>query len=248
MGHRETAGRMEKMHAELAELKEVAEHAKREGQHDKADQLYERAMRMTDEIKAHQREAGEKNVHEAEKRIVQLQEMANQAKQRGQMDKAEHLWAEAQELKGALKREMGHRETAGRMEKMHAELAELKEVAEHAKREGWHDKADVLRKKAEHLAEKIAMTAQQGKGHIKKGIEELHAMAAKAKEAGYHEKAEVLLQKAKNLGRHVRDVAERDKEKAHKKSLEHLVEELRSEVKDLRQEVERLKHSRQVHD
>jgi hypothetical protein len=242
--HREKAKHMEEMHAELAELKEAIQHAKREGQHDKAAELHEKARIMAGEIKAHQREAGDKKLHEAEKRIVQLQEMARQAKQRGEMDKAEHLWAEAKELKGALKREMEHRETAGRMEKVHAQLAELKEAIEHAKREGQHDKADALRKKAEHLAEKIAMAAQQGRVRIKNEIEKLHAMAAKAKEAGYHEKAEALLQKARNLGRHVRDMAEGDKEKAHRQELQRLIEELRNEVKGLRQEVERLKQSR----
>jgi len=245
MEHRDKAKHIKEMHAKLAGLKEAIEHAKREGQHDKADELRKKAERIANEIMAHQREAQEKKLHEAEKRVVHLQEMASQAKQRGEMDKAERLWAEAKELKGALKREIEHREKAKHMEEMHAELVELKEAAEHAKREGWHDKADALRKKAEQLAGKIAMTAQQGKGHIKKNIEQLHAMAKKAKEAGYHEKAEALLQKAKNLGRHLRDVAEGDKEKAHKKDLERLVEELRNEVKGLRQEVEKLKQSRQ---
>jgi len=247
------AGRMEKMHAEL---KEAIEHAKREGHHDKAAELHERARIMADEIKAHQREAGEKKFHEAEKRVVQLQEMANQAKQRGEMDKAERLWAEAKELKGLLKREIEHRETAGRMEKIHAELAELKEAIEHAKREGQHDKADELRKKAERMTDEIkahvkeaAKTALREKGHaIKNEIEHLHAMAAKAKEAGDHEKAEAILGKAKNLQRQLLDVAEREKEKAHKKDLGHLVEKLRDEVNRLREEVEKLKHSRQGHD
>jgi len=242
------ARRMEKMHAQLAELKEAAEHAKRQGQHDKAAELRKKAEKIADEIRAHVKEAEARKLDEAEERIGRLLDMVREAKERGELDKAERLWAEAEGLKRALKREFEHPETAGYMQKMHAQLAELKEAAEHAKRQGQHDKADALRKKAELLAEKIAMTAQQGKGRIKKDIEKLHAMAKKAKEAGYHEKAEALLQKAKNLGRHVLDVAEGDKEKAHKKDLEHLVEELRNEVKGLRQEVEKLKQSRQGHE
>jgi len=244
-GRREMAGRMEEMHAQLAELKEAVERAKREGQHDKAAQLHEKARIMAAEIMAHERQAGDKKLAEAEERIVQLYEMAREAKERGEMDKAERLGAEAKELKVLLKREVERREMAGRMGEMHAQLAELKEAAEQAKREGQHDKAAQLREKAEQLAGKITETAHRGKDQdIKKEIEHLHALARKEKEAGHPEKAEAILQEAKNLERHFRDAAEGEKEMAHKKDLEYLVEKLRDEVNRLREEVERHKHSR----
>ena len=147
---------------------------------------------------------------EIRERIEKLRSMAREAE-----EKAKHFRAEAKELKEALKREIGRRQMAGRMEKMHAGLAELKEAIEHAKREGWHDKAAELHERAMRMTDEIkahvkeaAKTALREKGHaIKNEIERLHAMAGKAKEAGYHEKAKAILQKVKNLQRQLRDVA-----------------------------------------
>ena len=112
---------MEKMHARLAELKEAAKHAERQGRHDEAAELHDKARKIAEEIDAHARGARKRQFQEAE------------------------------EIERARKRELEHREMAEHTDKMHARLAELHEAAEHAKRQGRHDKAEALLREAEEL-------------------------------------------------------------------------------------------------
>lgn len=63
---RRNAEQIEKMHARIAELREAAEYAEREGQYDKADELREEARRVAEEIEAHVRKAKGRRPAEAE--------------------------------------------------------------------------------------------------------------------------------------------------------------------------------------
>lgn len=243
-GQREMPEPMDRMHDRLAELREAAKHAKREGHHDKAAELHEKAERMAEEIKAHERNAQKQKFPEAEQRLKQLMDEARQAEERGEMAQAKRLWVEAEEIKQALKREFGHREIAEHVENMHAKIAELKEAAERAEREGHHDKAAEFHKQAHKLAMEIEETAHQQEVHdIKSKIERLHVMAVQAKEAGHHDKAEAILREAKELEHHLKNVAGPQKKAPHKKDFEHQLEKLQDEINHLRRDVEELKRT-----
>jgi len=101
--------RIEQVHARLAELKEAAQQAEREGQPEKATQMREKAKKLAEEIEAFAQKTKGRMPAEAKQRIEQLRDMARQAKERGEMEKASQLWAEAEELERTLKREFESR-------------------------------------------------------------------------------------------------------------------------------------------
>jgi len=112
--HPREGQRIEQVHTRLAELKEAAQLAEREGQPEKAAQMREKAKKLAEEIKAFAQKtppsAGRGRMPaEAKQRIEQLRDMARQAKERGEMEKASQLWAEAEELERTLKREFERR-------------------------------------------------------------------------------------------------------------------------------------------
>ena len=78
-----------------------------------------------------------------------------------------------EEFEHAPRREFEHRELAEGVEKVRAKLAELKEAAEQAEREGRHDKAAKLHEKAEKIAEKIEQHARKAKDRMPAEAEEL---------------------------------------------------------------------------
>jgi len=78
-----------------------------------------------------------------------------------------------EEFEHAPMREFEHRKLAEGIEKMRAKLAELREAAEQAERQGHHDKAAQLRKKAEKIAEKIEQNARKAKDRMPAEAEEL---------------------------------------------------------------------------
>jgi len=105
--HPEMAAKMEILHAQIAELKEAAMQAEREGRHDKAAQLHQEAKMLADKLAANAGEVREIEAQRLKQQIIQLKEMAGEAKQQGQMEKAKELWAHAEELEQVLKREFG---------------------------------------------------------------------------------------------------------------------------------------------
>jgi chromosome segregation ATPase len=154
------AGQMEPMYAEIAELKEAAERAQREGQPDKAAELREKANRMAKEIAIHQRELGEGKRIEIKEQLGRLEKMAREAQERGEEEKAKRIRAEAEELKRGLKREFEQQEKKGPVKDMNVRLAELKEAAERAQREGQPDKAAELRRELEKVERGIREMAE----------------------------------------------------------------------------------------
>jgi len=145
------APQMEQMNAKLTELKEAAERAEQEGQHDKAAQLREKAKGMAKEIEIHQQELQEGKRIEPKEQLGRLEKMAREAEERGEKDKARNLRAEAKKLERDFAREPGQRERAGQIKEVQARLAELREAAQRAQREGRLDEATELRKEAEEL-------------------------------------------------------------------------------------------------
>lgn len=97
--------RIEQAHTRLAELKEAAEQAEREGQPEKAAEMREKAKKLAGEIEAFAQKAKGRMPAEAQERIERLRDMAAEAEKRGEVDKARGLWAEVKELEGAMKRE-----------------------------------------------------------------------------------------------------------------------------------------------
>lgn len=145
------AGQMEPMYAEIAELKEVAERAQREGQPEKAAELREKANRMAKEIAIHKRELGEGKRIEIKEQLGRLEKMVREAEERGEKDKAGNLRDQAEELKRGLKRELKQQEKKAPIKDMPGKLTELIKAAERAEREGRPDEAAELRREAEKL-------------------------------------------------------------------------------------------------
>jgi fused signal recognition particle receptor len=235
----------EQVHARIAELKEAAKLAEQEGQHDRAAQLREKVMVLTRELEARDREVQDVKHVELKEKLIHLEELAREAKERGEMDKAERLLAEAKELKaaaGGLKPPKEKQESAERINPMHAELAELKKAAQRAEREGRPDEAAELREKAQNIAKEIGQAGGKGKIRVAEGeIERLHVLAAEAKEAGQLDKAESLLREANALKGRLKGAPELKKQPPIQPELMHQIELLREEVARLRKDVEELK-------
>jgi len=94
---------IKRMHHELAELKEAAANAKRQGRHDEAAELHEKASRLAEEIK----------MLAAKQRIEWLRHAAAQAKEQGEMEKSRDLRAQAEQLQARLNYELKKRELKG---------------------------------------------------------------------------------------------------------------------------------------
>jgi len=154
------AGQMEPMYAEIAELKEAAERAQREGQPDKAAELREKAKQVAKEIQINQRELGEGKRIEIKEQLGRPKKMAREAEEQGEKNKAKNLRAEAGELKRGLKREFEQPGKIVRVKDVSAKLAVLGEAAERAEREGRHDEAAELRKQAEKLERSVRGMAE----------------------------------------------------------------------------------------
>jgi len=106
---REPAEGIEKVRAKLAELKEAAQQAEREGQPEKAAQMREKAKKLAEKIEAFAKKTKGRMPPKAEQRIQKLRDIAAEAEKRGELDKAKGLWAEVKELEGAMKREFERR-------------------------------------------------------------------------------------------------------------------------------------------
>ncbi len=232
----------EQMHARIAELKEAIQQAEREGQHDRAAQLREKIMVLTGELEGRDREGQEQKRIELKEKLSQLVKMARQAKERGEMDKAERLGAEAEELERILKTEFQQREKTMHVKELQAKLAELKKAAQLAQQQGREDEAAELREKAKQIAREIEETTPPGKIRSPKNeIERLHALAAEAKEQGRHDQADALLREAKGLESRPKGPPELKKQPPVPPELLHQIELLRDEVMRLRKDIEEIR-------
>jgi len=230
---RERPGNIDGLRREVAELKEAAARAEREGQHDKAAELHGRAKRLAAEVEGGRGGDRERKIVEAKKRIAQLRDMAHEAEARGEGEKAERFMAEAEEIERAIKREFEQRERPGNIDGLRRELAELKEAAAHAEREGQHDRAAELHQRAKRLAAEV----EGGRGgdrerkivEAKRRIGQLRDMAHEAKARGEGEKAERLMAEAEEI------------ERALRRELEH--GEKRPQIDNMRREIGELERA-----
>jgi len=87
------AEQIDKMRGRLAELRQAAERAEREGQHDRAAELREQARRMAEEIDAHVRKAKDRGPAEAEELERRREEERRvEARRRIRPGRPEGLW------------------------------------------------------------------------------------------------------------------------------------------------------------
>jgi tetratricopeptide (TPR) repeat protein len=199
-------------------------------------------MVLTRELEGRDREGQEQKRIELKEKLNQLQMMAREAKGRGEMDKAERLGAEAEELERILKTEFQQREKAGHVKELQAKLVEIKKAAQLAQQQGREDEAAELREKAKQIAREIEEPTPPGNIRSPKNeIERLHALAAEAKERGQHDQADALLREAKELESRPKGPPELKKQPPVPPELLHQIELLRDEVMRLRKDVEELR-------
>lgn len=243
---------------EIRGLLEKAEHLHREGMADRAHELRRQAEKMKAELHEHRRQTEEGNLAEVKERIVHLRELAGEAKKKGQLDKAEHLWEESKHLESALKREVEERDAGRHGGEMEEKIHHMLREAEELERHGHKDEAHQLRNKAEQ------MIAEIHKHHQKAGVEdelekmemeirELRELARREKAAGRGEKAEAISREAEELKNHLLEIIEKreqgecdeegegDDEHEGLEEIEGELERLRDEVNELREIVEELR-------
>lgn len=232
----------EQVHARIAELKEAAKRAEREGRHDEAADLREKAMAVAKELEAQQNQVRDRKRAELKEKLIHLEKMAREAKEQGEMDKAERLWVEAKELEQILKREFQEQEKNKHVGELQAKLAELKKAAQLAQQQGREDEAAELIEKAKQIAREIEETTPPGKIRSPKNeIERLRALAGEAKEGGQPDRAEAILREAKELERKIKGPVEGKMQPPAAPELIHQIEILREEVGRLRKDVEELR-------
>ena|GEM_PF-4277836 len=236
---------------EIAELREAAERAEREGRPDEAVELSKKAKILAKKMEAAEREAVDMKRARLKERHSQLVKMSREAKERGEHDRAGELWAEAEEIAGILKRGPNNRPKAVPADKMRAEVDELMRAAERAEQEGRKDQAAELREKAEYIARQaeVAFRGPQNRerAEIKERIRDMEAQAREAEERGQKDRAREFRAEAEGLKRALDRRGEQLQAARAKKGmprgqdLARQVEELRNEVRILRGEVARLR-------
>jgi len=246
----------EAVEREIRGLLEKAEHLQREGMPDKAHELRRQAEKIKAELQEHHRHAEEDALAEVKERIIHLRELAAEAKERGQLEKATQLWEESKLLEGELKREVEERDAGRHGGEMEEKIHHMLQEAEELERHGHKDKAHQLRNKAEQ------MIAEIHKHHQKAGeedelenmemeIRELRELARREKAAGRGEKAEAISREAEELKNHLLEALEKreqgegddegNDEHAGLEEIEGELERLRDEVNELKEIVEELR-------
>jgi len=236
---------MEEMHAKLTELNEAARRAKAEGRHDEAAELHEEATRIAEEIETRARKRQDRVPPELAQRLEELHLMAGQAKERGEFDKADQLLAEAEEIERELRSRPERTKAPPHLEDIERRLAEFKETAQRAEREGRHEEAARIRDEAHKFAMEVEKAARRDKmAEVGRQIDHLNAMAAEAKKAGQHEKAKGILREAKELQRRQKSKLEPVRQGPNVKELQHQIQMLREEVGRLRMDLDMLRRDR----
>ncbi|UCG49960.1 MAG: hypothetical protein JSU94_09275 [Phycisphaerales bacterium] len=249
-GSTDRPGLKDRARAELAELREAAERAEREGRHDEAAELSKKAKILAQKMEAAERGVAEQKRAELKERHVQLVRMTQEAKERGEHDRAGELWAEAQEIAGILKRDAEKRPKAGPDDRVRAEVEELMRAAKRAEQEGRRDQAAELRERAEYLARrgKVALRGPEDRerAELEERLRDIEAQAREAEERGQKDRARELWAEAKGLRKALGRLGAQPAPGVKKgmppgDDLVRQVEELRNEVRILRGEVARLR-------
>jgi len=241
---RELAGGLR---VQLAELEQRLDRAECEGRGDEADDLRGKIKRIREQMKAQQGSPVDVGPGEAKEKVVQLRRKAQDAKERGDMEQAERVWAETNGLEQKMNQERERQEAPEHVGQMERELAEIRRAAEIAGREGRREDAGELHKKAQRLALEIEKTAGEAKRRgIEKEVGHLREMAQAAKRAGDQAKAEMMMREAEKMESNLRDKADNERQRREIMEMRYLVEEMRGEVGRLRGEVEELRRGLHV--
>ena len=118
------------------------------------EELQNRARDIKREIQG-LKDGQDAEAHELKANLNEINQKLRNIERELKGPESEERRIERKEIRIKLEREGEHPEMAAKMEKLHAQIAELIQAAEHAEREGQHDKANQLRQKAKMLAEKM---------------------------------------------------------------------------------------------
>jgi chromosome segregation ATPase len=224
--------RMPMQRGQIRELEREMERAEREGLPEAARMLRERlqmARRQT--VRPEAASGGQ---------VVRLREIAREAKDREDMEEVRRLKAKAKELEDRRARSAPEEPAMPeRLKRMRQELADIRQAAARAEKEGRKEEAARMRAEVRDLAVEIDKASGKAERRdIEQRIRQLRWMAAQAKDAGDNDGAQKMRQEAETLERRISDAP------GSTRSLEEmrgLIAELRTEIGRLRGQVEELK-------
>jgi hypothetical protein len=236
------------MQRELMEIKEAIGRAEQEGQHEKAADLRRRAEQLGDQMRARERgpQEEERRLVELKARIEQLQNRAREAQAAGRDEEALRLLEEIEgvEMKSQSERQIGN--MAAQAEAMRDKMVALRRQAEQAKREGREEEARTQWETAGDIERQIGDTKRKiERFRTESQLKYARMTAERAEKRGDTERAEALTREARELERQLQSSGPDQGPQIRGDDLPRMVDELRLEVKRLRQEMEELK--RQVH-
>ena len=173
--------------------------------------------------------------------VLRLKEMAREAKDREDMEEVRRLKAKAKEIEDrGAKSAPKERAMPERVKRMRQELADIRQAAARAEKEGREKEAARMRAEARELAVEIDKASGSAERRdIEQRIRQLRWMAAQAKDAGDNERAQKMRQEAENLERRISSNAPGSKRPLEE--MRGLIAELRTEIGRLRGQVEELK-------
>jgi len=237
-------GPVDPMQRELMEIKEAIGRAEREGRHEQAADLRNRAEQLMNEMRSRQKgpQKEEQPFREMKERIEQLQNQAREAQGAGREDEARRLREEAEdvEMKMQAEREIGN--MAAHAEALHGKMMELRKQAQQAEREGRRDEAADRSQKAGDIERQVDDTKRKiERFKMESQLKHMHMMAERAEKRGDMEKAEALAREARELEQGLQGRGPEQGPKMGGDELPRMVEELRQEVKRLRQEMEEMR-------
>lgn len=237
-------GPMDPMQRELMEIKEAVGRAEREGRHEQAADLRNRAEQLMNEMRSREKgpQKEEQPFREMRERIEQLQNQAREAQAAGREDEARRFREEAEDVEMKIQAEGEIRNMAAHAESLHGKMAELRKQAEQAKREGRREEAIDRSEKAGDIERQVGDTKRKiERFKMESQLKHVHMMAERAEKRGDVEKAEALAREARELEQRLQGRGPEQGPRMGGDELPRMVEELRQEVKRLRQEMEELR-------
>jgi len=229
---------------ELMEIKEAVGRAEREGRHEQAADLRNRAEQLMNEMRSREKgpQKEEQPFPEMRERIERLQNQLREAQAAGREDEARRLLDETEAVEMEMQSEREIRNMAAHAEALHGKMTELRKQAEQAKRDGRNDVARAQGEKAGDIKRQIGETKRKmERFKTESQLKHMHMMAERAEKRGDIEKAEALAREARELEQRLQSPKPEQGPEMGGDKLPRIVEELREEVKRLRQEMEELK-------
>ena len=170
---------------------------------------------------------------------MRLREEAAHAKAEGRLEQSQRLWDEAENIETKLTREREVRRMAANLGAMKQKAATLRQQSEQAKQDGRHEEARELWEKARKLDQELQGGLEKIKRfRVESRIKDRQAMAGRAKKQGDDQKAPALINEVRELKKPVKIWP---KGSPQDSDLMRMVEALRSEVQQLRRELDELR-------